>query len=147
MGDPVPYGNECLHDKSLVLLPEQFKDVENAYRDFLNGVSIGSIVDDFNEHGLPWNHTAMRNILKRATYAGKSAHQGKLIGDSKTPAIVSEADWLASCQILADPTRRRNAESRVRWLLGRHPMLRRLWRAYERIHAVTQGADQEQGIL
>lgn len=122
-GGPVPYGYERLHDKSLVLHPEESKDVANAYRDFLNGVSIGSIVDDFNERGrltrrgLPWNHTAMRNLLKRATYAGKSTHQGKVIGDSKAPAIVSEADWLASCQILADPTRRRNAESKVRRLL------------------------------
>ncbi|WP_121866535.1 recombinase family protein [Glutamicibacter nicotianae] len=124
VGGPVPYGYSKLPDKTLVLHPEESKDVAKAFKRFLNGASIDSIVRDFNSRGLKtrrgleWNHTAMRNMLKRATYAGKSTHQGQVIGDGLQPAIVSEADWLAACQILQDPSRRRNAESKVRRLLA-----------------------------
>lgn len=123
VGGPVPYGYTKLPDKTLVLHPEESKDVAKVFSRFLNGASIDSMVRDFNSRGLKtrreleWNHTAMRNMLLRATYAGKSTHQGKVIGEGQQPAIVSEADWLAAGRILSDPTRRRNAESKVRRLL------------------------------
>ncbi|GAB3621133.1 recombinase family protein [Glutamicibacter endophyticus] len=123
VGGPVPFGYVKLEDKSLALHPTEAPEVAEAYRKFLNGTSIGWLVRDFNNRdvrtrrNMEWTFTAMRNMLSRATYAGKATHQGRVIGDAQAPAIVSETDWLAAGKILYDPKRRRNAESIVRHLL------------------------------
>ncbi|WP_404291208.1 recombinase family protein [Glutamicibacter arilaitensis] len=123
VGGPIPYGYMRRPEKKLGLHPVEAPEVAEAFRKFLNGASLGSLVRDFNDRGLvtrrnlQWNSTAMRNMLKRATYAGKSTHRGKVIGDAQAPAIVSEADWLASSLILTDPAQRTNVESKVRRLL------------------------------
>lgn len=124
VGGPIPFGYQRLPGEGLSLHPTEAPDVAEVFRKFLAGASIGSLVRDFNERniksrrGLPWNSTTMRNLLLRATYAGKATHRGEIVGDAEAPAIVTESDWLAAGRILNDPARRRNVESKVKHLLA-----------------------------
>jgi site-specific DNA recombinase len=96
-----------------------------AHRDVLAGISLGTIVKQWNAEGFrtakgkEWSHTVLRDALMRARNGGLVEAHGKIVGKSAWPAIVSEDVWRAVHDKLADGSRtHRNQSNRVKYLLG-----------------------------
>jgi site-specific DNA recombinase len=122
-GGPVPFGWK-MEDKLPVIVAEDAKEIRQAVSAAINGASIGSIVRDLNDRGVPtrrgqkWTSTAVRNLLLRPTNAGLSAYRGEIVGASTFPAIITEDEWRTVSAIIRNPDRRSQSDSRVRHLLA-----------------------------
>jgi site-specific DNA recombinase len=122
-GGPIPYGWEITEGTPLIVEADA-KEIRQAFSATIAGESIGSIVRDLNERGVPtrrgqkWTSTAVRNLLLRPTYAGLAAYRGEIVGKSTFPAIVSEDEWRTATAILTNPARRTQTDSRVKHLLA-----------------------------
>jgi DNA invertase Pin-like site-specific DNA recombinase len=90
----------------------------------LGGESISALVRDLNNRkvrtatGANWSNVALRQVLKRARNAGKSVHNGEVVGEGQWPAIVDESEWRSVCAVLRDPARRQQRSNRVKHLLA-----------------------------
>lgn len=122
-GGPVPFGWRII-DGSPVIEESEAAEIRNAVQGFLAGRSIGFIVKDLNNRGIPtrrgqkWTSTAVRNTLLRPTNAGLSAYHGEIMGASIFPAIITEDEWRAVSAIVRNPSRLTHNGSRVKHLLA-----------------------------
>jgi site-specific DNA recombinase len=122
-GGPVPYG-WILNEGVPEIVEGDAREIRQAINGIISGVSIGSIVRDLNDRGVPtrrgqkWTSTAVRNMLLRPTNAGLSAYRGEIVGKSTFPAIITEDQWRTVTAIVTNPDRRTQTDSRVRHLLA-----------------------------
>lgn len=65
-----------------------------------------------------WRTMNIRRLALNPTYAGKRVHQGKVIGDARWPAITDEKTFNLITAILSDPSRRKQAGTRLRYQLA-----------------------------
>jgi site-specific DNA recombinase len=106
------------------LVPDEEKAIAEATTALLAGASLRGIAAQWNAEGRPtstggvWHPNALRVTLTRPRNAGLMEHQGKVIGKANWPAIVSEAEWQALVDKLADPKRRTNGRGPGRKWLG-----------------------------
>lgn len=122
-GGPVPFGWR-MDEGRPVIVKEDASEIRQAITATISGASIGSIVRDLNDRGVPtrrgqkWTSTAVRNMLLRPTNAGLSAYRGEIVGASTFPAIITEDQWRTVSAIITNPDRRSQTDSRVRHLLA-----------------------------
>lgn len=106
------------------LEPVESALIVDACTRVLSGSSLHALVADWNSRGVQtaygnaWSVTPMRQMLLRARNAGLSTWEGRVVGESRFPAIVDEATWRAVTQLLKDPARRKSSSNQVRWLLA-----------------------------
>lgn len=81
--------------------------VEEAARRFLAGETCYGIAKDWNSRGisprrethtehrrsLGWTPEAVRDILRKPSYAGIRTHNGKVVSAATWPALISRGDW------------------------------------------------------
>jgi site-specific DNA recombinase len=124
LGGARPYGWNVHPDGSATLNTAEAREVRRACEAILSGASIGGMVADMNARGLttatgrPWNHTSLRQVVRRPRNAGLSVLHGEVLGKLTWPAIVSETTWRGVCAVLDDPARIRSTSNRVRHLLA-----------------------------
>lgn len=122
-GGPTPYGYR-IENGTPEIIEDDATEIRKAYQTIINGGTIGSIVRDLNHRQIPtrrgkqWTSTAVRNMLKRPTYAGLSTYHGEILGTSVYPAILTEDQWRTASAIVSDPTRRNQFDARVKHLLS-----------------------------
>lgn len=88
-------------------------------------ISLGAIAEALNGRGVPtprgrtWTAAHVHAIAKRPSYAGLRVHQGQVVGEGKWAPIVDPATWRKAKQIMSEPGRRHNNDSRLaHWLVG-----------------------------
>lgn len=124
IGGTPPLGWNVRADGTATLDTRAAKLIRKATADVLAGVSLGSIVSDWNRTdfltstGRPWTYSSLRQVLTRARNAGFVEYAGQIEGASIWPAIVTEDAWRALSAMLADPGRRRSQSNRAKWLLA-----------------------------
>lgn len=114
-----PFGYEA--DGCTVREPEAviIKDLSERV---LAGASLSSLTKELNEREIPtatggrWSVTPLKLMLIRPRNAGLREHHGEVVGPAVWPAVVPEATWREVCELFRDPSRRRSADNRVKWL-------------------------------
>lgn len=104
-------------------VPAEAEQVQQAFRDVANGVSLRSMTRRWNaagsvsSQGNPWTTAALRLLLKNPTYSGRRVYWGSdskgrrnavplAVADLKDVPAIVDADLFAAVQvILGDPTR------------------------------------------
>lgn len=98
--------------------------VRSASQQVLEGVSLGSIIDDLNDRGVTttvggrWTYATLRQMLVRPRNAGLITYSGDVVNTATWPALVDETTWRSLVAMLSDPGRRRSTTNRVRWLMA-----------------------------
>ena len=98
--------------------------VRDASQQVLEGVSLGSIIDDLNARGITttvggrWSYATLRQMLVRPRNAGLITYGGDVVNTANWPALVSESTWRGLVAMLNDPGRRRSTTNRVKWLMA-----------------------------
>jgi site-specific DNA recombinase len=116
-----PYGYRA---DGKTLVPEEANAIADATTALLAGASLRGIAAQWNAEGRPtstggvWHPNALRVTLTRPRNAGLMEHQGKIIGKAEWPQVVSETEWRALVDKLADPKRRSNGNGPARRYLG-----------------------------
>jgi DNA invertase Pin-like site-specific DNA recombinase len=116
-----PYGYEA---DGCALIPEEANAIAAATTALLAGASIRGITAQWNADGRRtsagniWHTNSLRRTVTRARNAGLMEHQGQIIGKAEWPAIVSESEWRALVDKLADSGRRTNGHGPARKWLG-----------------------------
>lgn len=125
-GGPVPFGwkIEQKGDRPIIVESDA-AEIRKAVNSTIAGGSIGSIVKDLNERGVPtrrgqkWTSTSVRNLLLRPTNAGLTAYKGEIVETrSSFPAIITEDEWRTVKAIITNPSRRMQTDSRIRHMLA-----------------------------
>ncbi|WP_241472648.1 recombinase family protein [Mycolicibacterium neoaurum] len=105
------------------LHPVEAPLVKDAYEKALAGVSLYSIMKDWNERGIKsskgyaWKDARLRDLLLNPRNAGLRDHNGEEIGEADWPAIVSPEVYYAVRSILTDPARNVAGVARARTAL------------------------------
>jgi DNA invertase Pin-like site-specific DNA recombinase len=116
-----PYGYER---DGVTVVPEEANAIATATTALLAGASLRGIAAQWNADGRPtstggrWHSNALRVTLMRPRNAGLMEHRGQIIGKAEWEPIVSEAEWRALVDKLADPKRRSNGHGPARRWLG-----------------------------
>jgi site-specific DNA recombinase len=124
LGGARPFGWRIDGPTTATIDPEEAREVAAATRAVLEGGSLGGIVADLNARGIStttgrqWSYATLRQMLRRPRNAGLAALNGEILGPNLMPAIVTEQEWRQVCAILTDPSRRKAASNRARWLLA-----------------------------
>jgi site-specific DNA recombinase len=124
LGGARPFGWQMRDGGAAVLDRAEARVVRKAAEQLLAGASLGSVVDGLNTRGVttstgrPWNYTSLRQVLTRPRNAGLSTFGGEIVGATTWPPILTEDTWRAVTGLLTDPTRRRSASNRLRWMLA-----------------------------
>lgn len=125
-GGPVPFGwrIEQKGDRPDIVESDA-AEIRKAVTATIAGASIGSIVKDLNQRGVPtrrgqkWTSTSVRNLLLRPTNAGLTAYKGEIVETrSSFPAIITEDEWRTVRAIVTNPSRRSQRDSRVKHMLA-----------------------------
>ncbi|MFD2421600.1 recombinase family protein [Amycolatopsis pigmentata] len=120
-GSSRPFGYER---DGMTIREAEAKEIRDATRRVLEGESLGTIMRDWIDRGVPtskggtWARPAIRSVLTRARNAGLIEHKGEIVGPAQWPAIVSEHEWRAVRIILLDPARNTYPGTRSRVWLG-----------------------------
>jgi len=120
-GSSRPFGYE---PDGVTAREAEAKEVRNATRAVLEGVSLKAILRDWLERDVPtskggtWALPALRYVLVRARNAGLIERHGEIVGPAQWPAIVPEHEWRAVRTILLDPARNTKPGTRSRVWLG-----------------------------
>ncbi len=124
LGGARPFGWRVQGPTLATLEPTEAHEVAAATRAVLEGASLGGIVADLNDRGIPtttggqWSYATLRQMLRRPRNAGLAVLKGEILGSTLMPPIVTEQEWRQVCAVLEDPTRRKSTTNRVRWLLA-----------------------------
>jgi site-specific DNA recombinase len=116
-----PYGYAA---DGVTIIPEEAQMIAEATAALLAGASLRGIAAQWNAEGKrtstggTWHSSALRVTLTRPRNAGLMEHQGQIIGKAEWPAIVSEVEWRALVDKLAEPDRRTNGHGPGRKWLG-----------------------------
>ncbi len=108
-GGPRPFGYE---PGGMVVNPVEADVVRRATRDILGGVAVHAVAAQLNATGITtsagkqWTPGSVRAMVLKPRNAGLRVHQGKVIGEARWTAIVSEDEWRAVCAALSAPGRR-----------------------------------------
>jgi DNA invertase Pin-like site-specific DNA recombinase len=129
----IPYGYRRTYDERTGDLLEQVvyepeaAIVREATERIAAGQSTYSIAKDFNARGLPspggaqWTLMAIRDVVLRPSNVGQRQHQGVVIGEAKWDPIIPQEQresYFAAVKILKDPSRLRQHDSTVKWLMS-----------------------------
>jgi site-specific DNA recombinase len=120
-GSRRPYGYAA---DGVTIIPEEAQMIAEATAALLAGASLRGIAAQWNAEGKrtstggTWHSSALRVTLTRPRNAGLMEHQGQIIGKAEWPAIVSEVEWRALVDKLAEPDRRTNGHGPGRKWLG-----------------------------
>jgi site-specific DNA recombinase len=105
--------------------PESAKIVAELTRRVAGGESLLSLARDMKARGVPaprdgsdWIPITVRKLVLRPTNIGKRQHQGRIVGDAAWDPIVDEADFHAAGRVLADPARRTQKDTAVKFLMS-----------------------------
>jgi len=124
LGGSRPFGWTVRDDGSAILNRPEAREVRNAAKSLLAGMSLGSIVADLNRRGVTtstgrtWSYTSIRQVLTRPRNAGLIELNGDIVARSPWSPLLTEDTWRAVCGLLNDPGRRRSQSNRARWLLA-----------------------------
>jgi site-specific DNA recombinase len=116
-----PYGFAA---DGVTVVSEEAQAIAEATTALLAGASLRGMAAQWNAEGRrtstggTWHSSALRVTLTRSRNAGLMEHQGQVIGKAEWPAIVSEVEWCALVDKLADPERRTNDHGPGRKWLG-----------------------------
>lgn len=129
-GEPaarVGYGYTRDAHGAVQVVPEQAAVIREAVRRILDGESMRHICSDFQTRGIPtpggarrWVSTTLRQLVTRESLAGLRRHHGVVVGelDPSIPRIVTRAEHDRLKTMMTDPSRRTNAGSEPKYLLG-----------------------------
>lgn len=105
--------------------PDTAKVVEELTRRVAGGESLLSLSREMRARGIPaprdgsdWLPITVRKLVLRQTNLGRRVHQGRVVGDAAWDPIVSEVDFLAASRVLADPARRTQHDTAVKYLMS-----------------------------
>lgn len=116
-----PYGYAA---DGVTVIPAEAQAIAEATTALLAGASLRGVATQWNAEGKrtstggAWHSSALRVTLTRPRNAGLMEHQGQIIGEAEWPAVVSEMEWRALVEKLADPERRTNDHGPGRKWLG-----------------------------
>lgn len=126
-----PYGYAREYDPNTGKLIRQFPEPESAAivaeltQRVAAGESLLSLAREMQLRGVPaprggsdWISMTVRNLVLRATNIGKRVHQGRVVGEAAWDPIVDEADYHAAVKVLADPARRTQKDTSVKYLMS-----------------------------
>lgn len=97
-GGARPYGFES---DQVTLVPGEAANVAEWCGRYLAGESLHSITNDLNSRSVPtvkgkrWDHTTLRQVLRRPRNAGLLERKGEIVGEGAWPAIVDRTTWEA----------------------------------------------------
>jgi DNA invertase Pin-like site-specific DNA recombinase len=98
--------------------------VRQAAEDVINGATLTSVANDWNERGLlttkgnAWTVTAVRRLIAAPHVAGCRHYHGDAIPSDVIPAILDQVTWQQVKAIIEDPSRRMTGERVLRPLSG-----------------------------
>jgi site-specific DNA recombinase len=128
IGGTRPFGWQIKKGGHPVIDESEAEMIRNATKRVLAGMSLGSIIREWNEAGVTtstgksWSYATLRQVLTRSRNAGRVSYtEADVSGpalEGSWPAIIDGAAWRAVCALLADPARRRSTSNRARWLLA-----------------------------
>ncbi len=113
----------------LIQVPEEAEAIRWACEQVLAGAELRAICRELTRRGIvtpqnaargggkPWQHTTLRNMLRRATNAGLIEHDSEIVGEGNWEPIVDETTWRRVRAILTDPARRTTPGPAPRHLL------------------------------
>lgn len=105
------------------LLPDEAGKISAAFEAILAGASLRGIARDWNltpfrtAHGGMWTPYAVRTVLRNPRYAGRSIHQGEVVGRGQWQQLVSDDVFEATQVVLDDPARQTTPSTARRYLL------------------------------
>jgi len=85
--------------------------LRKVYADLLAGRPVSRLVDDLNtaghrtNHGNPWSHVPLRNLLLNARNAGIRTYLGEEQGKAKWAGIIDEPTYRKAVRLLTNPER------------------------------------------
>lgn len=97
------------------LIEEEAEALRRTYRQILAGDSLESCCRWLNKHGFKtvrgndWQGGPLRTVLMHARNCGILCYDGKEVGPGNWPAIVDEATYRATVNLLTRPARQTNA--------------------------------------
>lgn len=128
---PIPFGYTREYDPATGKGLRQIPDPETApivaelTKRVAGGESLLSLAREMRGRGIPaprkgsdWIPMTVRKLVIRQTNVGKRVHQGRVVRDATWPAIVPEVDFLAAQRVLADPARRTQKDTAVKYLMS-----------------------------
>jgi site-specific DNA recombinase len=107
------------------VIPVEAAHIREGFARFLGGSSLRSIAAEWNTatppfvtaHGGKWTAFGVRKVLRNPRYAGRSIHQGVVVGTGKWAALVTADDFDLVQAILDDPARKTTPDTARRYLL------------------------------
>lgn len=105
------------------VIPAEAKQIRSGFAATIAGSSLRAIARSWNAtafrtaHGSEWTPYAVRMVLRNQRYAGRSIHQGAVVGKGQWKALVTEEVFDAVQAILNDPARRTTPTTARRYLL------------------------------
>ena len=105
------------------IIPSEAKHIRNGFAAMIAGSSLRAIARDWNRtdfrtaHSGEWTPYAVRMVLRNQRYAGRSIHQGDVVGKGQWKALVTDEVFDAVKAILDDPARRTTPSTTRRYLL------------------------------
>ncbi len=127
-----PFGYRY-RDKELAVVPEEAQLVQKMYRDYLNGTAVIAIAKQLNAQGVrtrrgkTWENRTVRYVLTNPVYTGKirwckdgandyhsdSLREGTMLVDGRHEPIISQTDFDAVQDRLAEHARRYKGGGKV----------------------------------
>jgi site-specific DNA recombinase len=106
------------------IVPAEAKQIRRGFATMISGASLRGIAREWNEtaafrtaHGGEWTPFGVRTVLRNQRYAGRSIHQGTVVGRGRWSPLVSEDVFDAVQAILDDPARKTTPSTARRYLL------------------------------
>lgn len=128
LGGTTPFGWRRIptDGRQLELVPAEAELITAGVRALLSGVSLRTVVRDWNASGVPprkapaWTRRSVRQIVRRWRNAAVHEHRSEVGGKAKWPAIpgVSVDDVRAVRAVLDDRAEGRGYGNRSAWLLS-----------------------------
>lgn len=126
-----PYGYTREYDPNTGKLIRQYPEpgaaavVAELTRRVAGGATLLALAREMKARGVPaprdgsdWIPITVRKLVLRPTNIGKRVHQGRIVGDAAWDPIVDEADYHAAVKVLADPGRRTQKDTAVKYLMS-----------------------------
>ena len=108
----------------VTLEPQEAKRIREAAKRVLDGESLYSIAQRWNDKavpfrgGRPWNPSAIRRILLAPRIAGLRVHRGEIVGRAVWPEIVDRQTFDRVGKVLTRPSRRTVTDRGQKLLTG-----------------------------
>lgn len=119
LGGRRPFGFES---DGVTVRPSEAAELASKGDELLAGVSINSIVRDWNARGVttttgrPWTGNSVRRVFLRPRNAGLMEHRSEIVGKAEWPAVIEETKWRAIVALLNDPSRRTSPGPQRKWM-------------------------------